>query len=235
MRPIPDGRRDGEKFDDAPAVLAWVLRRLDGRRKSVRVSVPDKEGTDRVIALFALLRAASSHAKAILAATRRGVAEAGIANLRAMLELWADFNLIFGDRTGSAQRLMYVAGGLALLAREPNPDTEDELARRFPAEYPVVKKRLSRNAFGHWSGKGRKAVVVQYCGAAFGRAYELLSWDVHPVLPGVLDVEFLDGDAGHFQMRHRLPQAEAARDNCILAAHIVRAMWNALASEFPGA
>ncbi len=235
MKPIPAGRRDGRLFDDAAAVLAWILRWIDRRRRSpIRVNIAATDNRDRVLALFMLLRTVSSHGKAVLAASRRGVAEASQANLRAMLELWADFNYIRADKSGEAYRLMAVAGAFALMRRQPDAAVEAAMQARFPTEFAAVKARLEKRAFAHWSGKGRKAMVETYCGPAYGPLYEVLSWDVHPVLPGLLDVAVVDEATGEFRLQHRQPQGQVSEEVCLTAAHIVRAMWNDLAADYGG-
>ena len=229
MRPIG---APAKELPDGPAVLTWVLARLRHRRKlGVSISGEDRDFVQRITGLLTLFRAASAHAKAIRAATAVGVAESGLVNLRAMLELWGDFCLVARDQSNVHWREMYVAGSLAMLKKRPDPALEARVARATPAEYATVSRRFARRPFGHWSGGGRKKIVAENCGTVYGDLYELLSWDSHPIVQVVLDVQKLENSIGRFEVRHREDQHAVAGDQCVQAAHIVRAMWNALCAE----
>lgn len=229
IRPIGKPQK---KLRDSPEVLSWVLTRLRQRRlKGVELPDTDLHFVRRISALVILMRAAASHAKAIRATARLGVAESGIVNLRTMLELWSDFRLIAGDRTNGKLREMYVAGALALLRKSPNAAVEASVEQEFPEEFAMVKARLAKKPFGHWTGGSRKAEIAKSCGSLYGDLYEFLSWDSHPILQIVLDLQTIDSSKGRFEARHRVDQHQVARTNCTHAAHIVRDMWNALCAE----
>lgn len=235
MRPIPGGRRDGTKFKNAGLMLAWVLERFHYRRRlGLTVSsMADQVAADRFIAMATLTRTAASHAQAILAMSRKGVAESGYVNLRSMLEIWADFRLLRNDTSERTFQSMYLAGALALVRKTPDATVERGLQKRFGPAFHTAQTRMNKRPFAHWSGSPRKSVVGAQCGPIYEQYYELLSWDSHPVVQVALDVQELDREKGKYQLRHRVAQAEVATQNCLMATHILRDMWNELVKHQP--
>jgi hypothetical protein len=215
-------------------MLAWVLERFHYRRRlGLTVSTADPVAADRFIAMATLTRTAVSHAQAILAMSRKGVAESGYVNVRAMLEIWADFRLLRNDTSELTFQSMYLAGALALLRKTPDASVERGLQRRFGAAFQTAQTRMTKRPFAHWSGSPRKSVVEAQCGPIYGHYYELLSWDSHPVVQVALDVQELDRKEGKYQLRHRVAQGEVVTQNCLMATHIVRDMWNELVKHQP--
>lgn len=215
-------------------MLAWTLKRFHHRRKQgLKVSGKDPVAASRFVAMATLTRVAASHAQAILALSRRSVAESGFVNLRAMLEAWADFRLLSRDASAATYEQVFLAGALALLRKNPSTAVEADLRKRFGAAYDAAADKMKKKPFAHWSGAGRKAVVAAQCGADYGNYYELLSWDSHPVVQVALDVQAIDPKAGKYQLGHRTPQDEVATDNCVQATHILRDMWNELTKHRP--
>ncbi|MHB1863909.1 MAG: hypothetical protein ACYCVL_13210 [Gemmatimonadaceae bacterium] len=233
MRAIPAGRRDHKKFKHAGDMLGWALSRYHYRRRQgFKVSAKDAAAANRFIAMATLTRVAAGHAQAILASSRSSVAESGLVNLRAMLEVWADFRLLSKDSSGKSTNRAYLIGALALLRREPNAKTEADLRKRFGEDFDAAKVQVAKAPFRHWSGAGRKTVVEQQCGPLHGSYYEILSWDVHPVIQVALDIQEVNVPAGKYQLGHREPQHEVAKQTCTLATHILREMWNELAKQY---
>lgn len=217
------------RLKDGPAVLSWVLARLQYRlRSGVGINVRDKTGTERVTAGLTLTRAAAAHGYAVLAAARARVPEASMTNVRAMLELWADQRLVHADATGGAARKLYVAGALALARKDESRRSEERLRERFPDEYGAVSRL---RPYSHWTGGGRKKAVEDACGAEYANLYEFLSWDSHPIVQLALDVHARSDAAGKYRIMHRIPPRDLARDMSVTAAHVIRDMWNSLAPE----
>lgn len=234
MRPIPAGRRNKKKFKNAGQMLAWTLARFHYRRKQgLRVSTKDTAAANRFIAMATLTRVAATHAQAILAMSRKSAADSGYVNVRAMLEVWADFRLIAKDSSGRSADRAYLAGALALLRKQPDAMIEANLKRRFGETFDQATAQFKKSPVGHWSGTGRKAVVAAQCGNTYGAYYELLSWDGHPVVQIALDMQAVEGKSGKFQLVHRVPQHEVATQNCVTATHVLRDMWNELTKYVP--
>ena len=103
----------------------------------------------------------------------------------------------------------------------------------FPEEFPERKKKMEKQPFSHWSGRSRKSTVIAQCGEVYGKLYEILSWDSHPVVQIVLDFEAVEPKRGRIHVRHRESQHIVATNNCTVAAHIIRDMWNELHERFP--
>lgn len=234
LRPIPLHRRDKKKFKHAGEMLAWALDRYHYRRRQgLKVSTKNPATADRFIAMATLTRVAAGHAQAILAMSRKSVAESGMVNLRSMLEVWADFRLLANDPSGSTTEKAYLAGALALLHKEPSPKVEAALKKKFGPTFDAAAIQHKKSPYKHWSGAGRKAVVQAQCGDLYGTLYEVLSWDSHPVIQIALDIQALDAKAGKFQLGHRDTQHEVATQNCLVATHILRDMWNELIKHVP--
>ncbi|MHB1068387.1 MAG: hypothetical protein ACYC1W_00815 [Gemmatimonadaceae bacterium] len=233
VRAIPAGKRKKRKFRGPKELLAWVLRRVHYRRRKEFHIKESDPGVDHLFAMLTLIRVATGHAEAVLACTRRGMAEAAYVNLRAMLEVWADFRIVARDPSGAAFRQMRIAAGLALLRREPDAAAEAKLAKQYAAEYSATKAAIKKKPYSHWSGRGRKQVVGEECGASYGTMYELLSWDAHPVVQVLLDIDELKPGTKEFRIGHRISQADTAKLTCVQAAHILREMWNELAAKAP--
>lgn len=234
MRPIPEGRRNKKKFKNAGQMLAWALARFHYRRKQgLRVSTTDPVAANRFIAMATLTRVAATHAQAILAMSRKSAADSGYVNVRAMLEVWADFRLIAKDSSGKSADRAFLAGALALLRKQPDATIEANLKRRFGVTFDAAKAQFKKSPVGHWSGTGRRAVVAAQCGDTYGAYYELLSWDGHPVVQIALDMQAVEGKSGKFQLVHRVSQHEVATQNCVTATHVLRDMWNELTKHVP--
>lgn len=234
MRAIPLHRKDKKKFKHAGAMLAWTLQRFHYRRKrGIKVSTKDPVAADRFIALVTLMRVAAAHAQAILASCNRSVAESSLVNMRAMLEVWADFQLIAKDRTGNAMRRAHLAGALALLRKNPDEGLSKRLKDIHGQAFDDAERQIAKNPNGHWSGRGRRALIAAECGEQYGHYYELLSWDCHPVVQVALDVKVVDKAGGKLQLGHRDTQHEVATQTCVQATHILRAMWNELVGHEP--
>jgi hypothetical protein len=229
LRPIPAGRRDKKKFKNAGEMLAWTLDRFHYRRRQgLKLALRDPVAANRFIALATFTRVAAGHAQAILAMSRKSVAEAGFVNVRAMLEIWADFRLVAKDASARTFERAYLAGALALLRKSPDAKVESALRSRFGASFDEAVAQSKKSRFGHWSGGGRKGVVAAQCGDMYGDYYELLSWDSHPVVQVALDFQAAEKKPGRFQLGHRESQHAVATQNCVMATHILRDMWNEL-------
>lgn len=234
MRPIPAGPRDGKKFRNPIEMLAWTLDRFHyRRRRGLQVSMDDVVAADRFIAMATLTRTVASHAQAVLATSRKSVAESSYVNVRSMLEIWADFRLLRDDVTAQTFESMYLFGALALLRKNPDPNVEQHLRQKFGRTFETVQAGFDKKPFAHWSGAARKAVVQSQCGSIYGDYYELLSWDSHPVVQVALDMEAVNPHEGQYQLRHRIPQEDVITQNCTMATHILRDMWNDLVKHQP--
>ena len=234
MHPIPLHRKDKKKFKNAGQMLAWALQRFHYRRKrGLKISTKDPVAADRFIALVTLMRVAAGHAQAILAACNRSVAESSLVNMHAMLEVWAGFQLIAKDPTGNSMRRAHLAGALALLRKNPDEGLSKRLKSIHGLAFDDATKQVARNPNGHWSGKGRRALIAAECGEQYGQYYELLSWDCHPVVQIALDVHVVDKAGGKLQLGHRDSQHEVATHTCAQATHVLREMWNELVKHEP--
>lgn len=215
-------------------MLGWTLRCFHYRRKQgLKVAAKDPVAADRFIALATFTRVAAGHAQAILAACDKSVAESSLVNMRAMLEVWGDFQLIAKDPTGAAMQRAYLAGALALLKKQPDAKVAKELKSMHGAAYDDAETQIAKRPHGHWTGKGRRTVIAEQCGKQYGDYYELLSWDCHPVVQVALDIEPIGPHCGRFQLGHRDSQYAVATQTCVQATHVLRAMWNELIKHQP--
>jgi hypothetical protein len=197
--------------------------------------MPDSEA-ELLDASLSLIRAAAANAKAIYLISTRGVAEAGYPLVRSMLELWADHAILIASPDNRNLKRMKVHGGLALTAPAWVDDHDKQkvrevLAAQFPDVYPSAESQWKRSRHGHWSGKGRRALIAEQCGEQYAQLYEFLSWDVHPVVQVYLDTS-VAADRSSRRIQHRTPQSELVDQTTTLAAHILRKMWNAAAQRF---
>jgi hypothetical protein len=240
LLPYPPSLRSGRKFEDEREMLRWVLERIfhSSRRD---VHLVDVSPQDQLVldAAMPLLRAACALADAIWAISRRRILETSYPLLRSLLEVWADFRLLLspGSPADRAALMRLWAAHAIADYHEPTPgEIKAELTRLkklLPEQFKVIESRRAKSKTGHWSGTGRKRLITEQCGPEYGKMYELLSWDTHPIVQVLLDVDTVKTEAGSMRRyAHRSPQGEVQAEVIPTTVHIIINMWNEFAAYF---
>jgi hypothetical protein len=238
--PYPPTLRSGRKFEDEREMLRWVLDRIfhPSRRDLYLVDVSPE---DQLVldAAMPLLRAACALADAIWVISRRNILETSYPILRSLLEIWAEFRLLLSEGSSpdrAALMRLWAAHAIADYHQPTPPEVTAELARlekQLPEQFKVIRSQRARNKTGHWSGMGRKRLIAEQCGPEYGKMYELLSWDTHPIIQVLLDVEAVNTDAGSARRyTHRSPQGQVHTEVITTAVHVIVTMWNEFAAYF---
>jgi hypothetical protein len=150
-----------------------------------------------------------------------------------MLELWADFRMLLADNGRTSLSRMYVSGALALTRKAGATAAEihSVLHQALPEVIADVQRLHRRRPYAHWSGKGRRQAIADACGPQYADLYEFLSWDTHPVVQILLDGTVMSAQPTRAAIRHRTPQADVAKRNCLTAVDIITDMWNSLCAR----
>jgi hypothetical protein len=225
------------KFNDWVEVLSWVTRRLQSpSRRSLDASHLSSADQEVLETALILMRAGLAYGKGIQLVCRSKAAEAAYPILRSLLEIWAEFRYLMqpGGRHERVKQ-MRVAAGLAMMDLEGKgkgiiKEGVDHLEKIYPEAFAAVSTtRRKKGKTGHWSGGGRKDLIARMCGDFYGRLYQFLSWDVHPIVQVALDSA---ATSGRLHVGHRTDQSGVRERVCRTTVHIMYDMWNTFAREF---
>lgn len=243
IRDLPKGLRGGKKFKNDRHILGWLIERLqDPGRKDLyfdRLSVYQDDLLETSTGIF---RAETSYAKGIYVLSGREDADSAIPIVRSLLELWADFKYLFQSEaeTDRVARVR-IWGTLVMLYRLkpgqlPNPAIQsaaDSLRKSDPTLFASVEKQYKKNPNGHYSGKGRKRLITEVCGEDWGQLYEFLSWEVHPITQGILDVTTHRSEGSRVRrFVYREDRQKLARFVCAPAINALSDSWSVFVKTF---
>ena len=243
IRDLPKGLRSGKKFKDDRHILGWLIERLqDPGRKDLyfnRLSAHQDALLETATGIF---RSELSYAKGIYVLSGREDADSAIPIVRSLLELWADFKYLLKPEEPDRVSRVRIWGALVILHRlkpgqPPNPDVQSavhSMRRSEPALFASVEKQYEKNPMGHYSGKGRKRLITEVCGDDSGHLYEFLSWEVHPITQGLIDVTTHRAEGGARVRRfvYRQEREKLARFVCAPAINVLSDSWSVFVKTF---
>lgn len=217
-------------MDDLPgdgARLEIVISRVESRVMS-RLTFPDEQ-VDSAAATIALLRIMLAHAHAVVMVSAQPFAEAGSANVRAMLEAWVDiYSILEPQREEENARRCVIFGLLEFrdhsiamsalsaddlanidIALSPYAQTHPALVADVELQRTKKDKRNSQ----YWSGTSRGELIARMeakgVATTLRRIYKLLSWDAHHVVAVALQTSIRTTEQGGIEVGfHPLQLAE---------------------------
>jgi hypothetical protein len=218
-----------EHADDGPA-LDSEIKRLDRLIQQIEGCVNggvEPRVPPELLMVFTVtgtwLNRALTQAKAILLLATQGLAEAVGPLVRALWELWTEWQYLLnhGDRALNAAKVTLSATleGLAVFEAHLGTRRPTTLARlkqavqEFEAGYPAasaeVRAQREKRRY-HWSGLSRSEMERTVSGTAV--VYKLLSWEAHGVPCPVRDVLLeLDDQVGRSRFGQQLRESDVSR------------------------
>jgi hypothetical protein len=191
----------------------------------------------------ALVRGCLEGARAVLLLANANEFGGIAAVERSVWEMWSemDYLLSSADPARNARKIQINAliEVIELLTERSAPqamiDNNKNGLAKFEAAYPDIVKEVRgqrKKKRYHWTGGSRSKVIGSSSSAATS-VYKMLSWETHPDVVSIRDIEAItDGNGGYLEF-NATPDATAfversasATSECLLRA------WNAFAQSF---
>ena len=234
---IPRSRASGEAFDDEREALAVLLEALaDPTRTAISYVLESVDEAALLEITLGLLRAQIAHASAVQRLLATEDREAAYPIVRTMLEIWSEISYLNIIPPASTRVWGHRLWALLVL-HDGNSDLIGPSIVAFEKSHPDVfalaQAQFKRRRTGHFSGLGRATLINIYCGAAFGRVYQYLSYSCHPIVQGVTHLEFANTvSSGDFTLRHFRPVAEMEAELAVHAVMALMSSWDAFYASF---
>ena len=231
-------------FDSEFDRFAWLLSALKGATADMKVTKLTDANLELFVVASAWFRQALSFGEALEALGFTDRTEAAGPTIRALYELWGEFQYLMGlpDANSQAIRVQiaallelddwlqkvdrdFPAEGLAGLKRQ-----KEFFAKEYSAMYEeIVSSRKQRRY--HWSGLSRTEVLRRAFDAGAANVYSAFSWEVHSTMTALRDVS-VDRANNSIFFSHYLDESVAKEQMAHRAGGMLFFMWHQYSAAF---
>lgn len=207
---MDDTELEEARTDVGQRRLRWLLSWIDAQVQQAKPALPQPDDVEVLVIATSWLRLALDYSRGIHELIEADQSAAAMPIYRALIELWAelDYLLLHGDPIENATRVQFTSL-LELHHFFSKPEHANaqslEVITTYLQEMERLHPRLSAEIRGarrkgryHWSGLSRSGLIKAVGDDHFRELYSILSWDAHPTIHVLRDVE-VDPDKGLIQ------------------------------------